>query len=81
MNKTYKKEVRKILKMKKCKYCHSKENLTIDHKIPKIQGGTDNIKNLQCLCKNCNMMKSGMSDAQIKILWRWHEEIKSKRNV
>lgn len=66
--------------MDKCKYCHSKENLTIDHKIPKIQGGTDDPKNLQCLCKKCNGLKSGMSDKQIRNIARWILEINETRS-
>lgn len=65
--------------MNHCKYCHSTENLTIDHKIPIVQGGTDELSNLQCLCKGCNQMKSGVSHNQVKNLWRWYEEINQSR--
>lgn len=54
----------KLLKEKpkrKCRYCKSKEDLTYDHKIPLIQGGKDEVNNIQVLCKNCNTMKSAMS--------------------
>lgn len=33
------------------------ENLTIDHVVPKSVGGTDNLYNLQTLCKVCNSNK------------------------
>ena len=40
-----------------CKMCESKSNLTIDHIIPVVRGGGDEIENLQCLCKSCNSKK------------------------
>lgn len=30
----------------------------IDHKIPRYRGGTDELSNLQALCKNCHGEKS-----------------------
>jgi len=59
------------IKMKRCRYCLATENLTVDHKIPLIQGGINDVKNLQCLCKNCNTIKSGMSHKQVKSIGRW----------
>lgn len=69
----------RMIKMKKCKYCKSKENLTIDHKIPISRGGTDDPSNLQCLCKKCNMMKSGMLDSEIKRVIKYFLEVKGIR--
>ena len=51
-------EVTKEINMKKCRYCHSTENLTLDHKIPIIKGGSNEKKNLQCLCSRCNSIKN-----------------------
>lgn len=67
------------IKLKKCKYCKSKENLTIDHKIPLSQQGTNEAKNLQCLCQRCNEMKSGLSDRQVRKLWNWFLDIQKDR--
>ena len=68
-----------IIPKKKCKYCKNRENLTIDHKIPKIIGGKDEKKNLQCLCMRCNTMKSGMSDRQVRSIWNWFLKIQRDR--
>lgn len=42
----------------KCNFCGSKENLTIDHKIPTSKGGANNLKNKQILCARCNQRKA-----------------------
>lgn len=41
----------------KCNICGSEKNLTIDHIRAYSKGGSDNIKNLQVLCKSCNSKK------------------------
>lgn len=41
----------------KCVMCGSEENITIDHIIPITKGGTNDIDNLQPLCKSCNSSK------------------------
>lgn len=40
-----------------CRYCGSGENLTIDHIVPKADGGTNDPRNLQLLCAPCNATK------------------------
>lgn len=40
-----------------CQYCGSKENLTIDHVIPKSKGGQDTWENLVACCGFCNLKK------------------------
>jgi len=42
----------------RCAQCGSQENLTIDHVVPMSQGGTDEVENLQFLCRSCNSRKS-----------------------
>lgn len=42
---------------KKCMYCGSTKNLTIDHIIPRSKGGGDNWFNLTLACSHCNTKK------------------------
>ena len=40
-----------------CVYCSSKENLTLDHIIPKSKGGLNTWENLVTACRECNRKK------------------------
>ncbi len=40
-----------------CKFCGSKDSLEIDHIIPLSRGGTNELSNLQILCRTCNRKK------------------------
>jgi len=42
----------------KCAYCGSREDLTLDHVVPKCAGGSDETKNLVSCCFECNKSKS-----------------------
>lgn len=41
----------------RCKKWFKKEDIDIDHRIPKKLGGTDDISNLQAMCRHCNRSK------------------------
>lgn len=44
----------------KCTKCHEwfhKDNIDVDHRIPKRDGGTDDLWNLQAMCRHCNRSK------------------------
>jgi len=40
-----------------CAECKGLDNLTIDHRIPLIKGGSNEMTNLQLLCRTCNSRK------------------------
>jgi len=47
----------KIAWDKKCAYCNSCENLTIDHIIPQCKGGQNITSNVLACCHSCNQNK------------------------
>lgn len=42
---------------KKCAECGTKKDLSVDHIIPRVLGGSNRLRNIQILCKKCNMEK------------------------
>lgn len=42
----------------RCKSCGSQSNLHIDHKVPLFRGGFNSKRNLQLLCRSCNLRKA-----------------------
>lgn len=49
---------------KACRYCGASEDLTIDHVLPRCQGGGDGAENLAVACRACNSRKGGRTPAQ-----------------
>ncbi len=50
-----------------CQYCghkYGKAQLTLDHVIPIVQGGTKSWENIVTACKSCNQKKGGQTPAQ-----------------
>ena len=58
-------------------------HLVIDHIVPKKQGGTDHIENLQLLCGNCNSIKGAgtMEEAIVKRQQQDKDWAKKKEKV
>lgn len=55
-----KKKKREVFKRDghRCVWCKSKYWLTVDHIVPRSAGGTNELVNLQTLCKSCNEKKA-----------------------
>lgn len=79
MKADFKRHLLEKIPKKKCRYCLTTENLTYDHKVPLIQGGKDDIKNIQVLCFMCNTTKSGLSNQQVWQIARWVYAVNKRR--
>jgi hypothetical protein len=47
-----------------CRYCGRTENLSVDHVVPRCQGGGDQLENLVVACRSCNSRKGGRTPEQ-----------------
>lgn len=59
----------------RCQYCGTKEQLTIDHVIPKSRGGSDEWDNLVACCAHCNVRKGNRTpkEAEMPLLSKPHK--------
>ena len=51
----------------RCQYCGNKfptRELSLDHVVPRVQGGEESWSNLVCACVKCNARKGGRTPAQ-----------------
>ena len=46
-----------------CVECGTTHDITIDHKVPLSLGGSDDVSNLQFLCRSCNSRKGTKAEA------------------
>jgi hypothetical protein len=53
-------------KTEECIYCGKKEELTLEHILPRSRGGPDSADNAVFVCKSCNSSKGG------KRLYEWY---------
>ncbi len=51
----------------KCVYCGAAHPLTLDHILPRCQGGTSNEKNLCTACARCNSYKAGRTPQEWRV--------------
>jgi len=68
--------------LNRCQYCgkrHAIKDLTLDHVVPRVQGGQNTWANLVCACVGCNTRKGGRtpSQARMKLI---REPYKPRRN-
>lgn len=66
----------------RCQYCGKHfptKELTLDHVIPRVQGGAHTWENLVCACVKCNARKGGRRPKQANMLLI-RKPIKPKRN-
>lgn len=49
---------RDVLAIGRCAHCGKTDDLTVDHIIPLAAGGSNDRRNLQCLCQACNHAKA-----------------------
>jgi 5-methylcytosine-specific restriction protein A len=64
-----------------CRACHATSDLTVDHRIARALGGTNDISNLQVLCLGCNRAKNRhelellhllrSDEGRVELLRRW----------
>jgi len=46
-----------------CVSCGTTEDITIDHIVPRVRGGSDEVSNLQPMCRSCNSRKGSRQDS------------------
>lgn len=51
----------------KCAECKTKEKLTINHKKPLSQGGTNDASNLEILCETCHRKFHGIDRSKSQL--------------
>lgn len=49
-----------------CAYCGKKSDFSLDHKVPLFRGGTNDISNLQWLCRSHNSRKNTRTDEEYR---------------
>lgn len=47
-----------------CRYCGGNSTLSVDHIVPRCQGGDDSLENLVVACRACNSKKGGRTPEQ-----------------
>lgn len=53
-----------------CVYCDSRDNLTLDHVIPRSKGGRDSWHNLVTACQRCNTEKGDRTPEEAEMTMR-----------
>jgi len=51
----------------RCQYCGNRDQLTVDHVVPKSRGGKDTWKNLVTACTSCNNKKGSRTPEEARM--------------
>ena len=68
-------ELARVIRARPCSWCHAPGPSHVDHILPVAQGGTDDLDNLQSLCRACNTAKGGRS------MWQWAQTADGTRRL
>lgn len=69
-----------LQKKKRCNYCKRDDvQLTLDHKVAKINGGEDTVTNYQALCTDCNGTKSNIDHRRLMSIAKWVYKVNKER--
>lgn len=59
----------------RCRRCGTTRDLTVDHRVPLALGGSNNLANLQTLCRRCNTAKAASGSRIDRFLLRLHRRL------
>jgi hypothetical protein len=65
----------------RCLGCGSFSGLSVDHIVPQSAGGTDDLSNLQTLCKRCNSAKGGIRATRLTAIPEGEEDQIRQRTI
>lgn len=74
----YRQLIEKVGTDPSCAHCGTELDLSVDHIIPRYEGGTNDANNLQVLCRSCNSRKGTRPDAYWSREFYWDLPIRTE---